>query len=89
MATEEGIDTIHISGKAIAAIIILALLLISTFGMFILNSSDNSISVTPQSNSAYGEIPEKCKLPAGQDVNAWKEHLGHHSETQECLKYFN
>ena len=33
-------------------------------------------------------IPEKCRLPAGQDVEAWKEHLGHHEETKECLKYF-
>jgi len=34
-------------------------------------------------------IPEKCKLPNGQDLNSWKEHLGHHAETQDCLKYFN
>ena len=33
-------------------------------------------------------IPEKCQLPAGQDINAWKEHLGHHAETQDCLQYF-
>ena len=35
-----------------------------------------------------GTIPEKCKTPAGQDVNSWKEHLGHHAETKECLKYY-
>ena len=33
-------------------------------------------------------IPEKCRVPAGQDVNSWKEHLGHHAETKECLKYY-
>ncbi|MBS3099562.1 hypothetical protein J4462_05080 [Candidatus Pacearchaeota archaeon] len=39
-------------------------------------------------NSLNG-IPEECRVPAGQDVNSWKEHLGHHTETKECLKYFN
>lgn len=34
------------------------------------------------------EIPEKCRLPAGQDLASWKEHLGHHAETQDCLQYF-
>lgn len=34
-------------------------------------------------------IPEKCKLPNGQDLDSWKEHLGHHAETRECLKYFD
>jgi hypothetical protein len=37
---------------------------------------------------ASGNMPEKCKVPAGQDVASWKEHLGHHADTQECLKYF-
>lgn len=36
-----------------------------------------------------GNMPEECKVPAGQDVNSWKEHLGHHAETKDCLKYFN
>lgn len=36
-----------------------------------------------------GDIPEKCQVPAGQDVESWKEHLGHHADTQECLQYFN
>ena len=39
-------------------------------------------------SSDFGDIPEKCRVPAGQDANSWKEHLGHHADTQECLKYF-
>ena len=90
MATEEKSSTIHISGKTIAVIGILLLLLAGTFGMFLLKSSPNNAeSAVTQSNSVSGEIPEKCRVPAGQDVNSWKEHLGHHADTKECLKYFN
>lgn len=46
-------------------------------------NSGSSIS----GNSA--NIPEKCRVPAGQDVQSWKEHLGHHADTQDCLKYFD
>jgi len=87
--TTENNDIIQISGKAIIAIIIFVLLLVSTFGMFLLKSSPNNTgSVAAQSDIVSGDILEKCKLPAGQDVNSWKEHLGHHEDTKECLKYF-
>ena len=82
-------DTIKINSKVIAVIVILLLLLFGTFGMFILKSSPNNTgSVAAQSDSISGDMPEKCRLPAGQDVEAWKEHLGHHEEIKECLKYF-
>ncbi len=85
----ENEDIINLSGKAIVVIVILLLLLIGTFGMFLLKSSPNNTgSAAAQSNDVSGKIPEKCKLPAGQDLNAWKEHLRHHAETQDCLKYF-
>ena len=88
MTTEN--NTINISGKAIAVIGILLLLLVGTFGMFLLKSSPNNTgSVAAQTDSVSGDIPEKCRLPAGQDVISWKEHLGHHEDTKECLKYFN
>jgi len=33
-----------------------------------------------------GEIPDKCKVPPGQDPVKWKEHLGHHPDQYaECL----
>lgn len=90
MATEEKSDIIHISGKAIAAIGILLLLIAGTFGMFVLKSpSSNTGSITIQSSGVSEDVPEECRLPTGQDLNSWKEHLGHHEETQYCLKYFN
>lgn len=99
---EEEKNTIHINGKAIIVIVILLLLIFSTFGMFFLDkmtSVSSSKSATEykeisgltntQTDSKYADLPEKCRLPAGQDINSWKEHLGHHAETKDCLKYFN
>ena len=40
------------------------------------------------SGDSLSNIPEKCRVPSGQDVSSWKEHLGHHAETKDCLKYF-
>ncbi len=48
--------------------------------------SGNAVS---GSQTDSGNIPEKCRVPSGQDLASWKEHLGHHGDTQECLKYFN
>ena len=46
-------------------------------------------STSPATNGDYNNIPEECRPAAGQDITAWKEHLGHHAETRDCLKYFN
>ena len=36
------------------------------------------------------DIPSNCRLPEyDENVDKWVEHLGHHQETQECLKYYN
>lgn len=46
-------------------------------------------TVSARSGGSSSEaMPEKCKVPAGQDAASWKEHLGHHAETKECLRYF-
>ncbi len=95
-------DTIHINGKVIAVIIILLLLIVSTFGMFFLGKMTSASSSKPateyketsglantQIDTEYADLPKKCRVPAGQDVNSWKEHLGHHAETRDCLKYFD
>ena len=83
-------DTVKISDKAIAVIGILLLLLVGTFGMFLLKSStNNTVSIATQADSVSGGIPEKCKPPAGQELQSWKEHLGHHAETRDCLKYYS
>ena len=91
MANEEKEDIIHISGKAIVVIIILLLLLSGTLGMFAFKNSshnENSKPVNNQIDNSYDNLPEKCRPPTGEDITSWKEHLSHHIETQDCLKYF-
>ena len=48
----------------------------------------NSGNSASQPSGSYANIPESCRPPAGQDITSWKEHLSHHQETKECLKYF-
>lgn len=63
------------------------LLAVSSLGFAHMGKSNaNGIS---SDSSDSGNIPEKCRVPAGQDVGSWKEHLGHHAETRDCLQYFN
>jgi len=83
-------EFIQINGKFIAyagVVLMLILLLFGSFGSLfadkINHSSDSSIA------SSDGSIPQACRLPTGQEVGAWKEHLGHHAETKYCLKYFS
>ena len=99
---EQKKDTIQINGKIIAIVVILLLLLVSTFGMFVINgkatiSSSDSVAgshnvdnglTNTQTDSKYNDLPEKCRPPAGTDISSWKEHLGHHEDTKDCLKYF-
>ncbi len=63
--------------------VMLLLLLMASFGLAHLGSVSGKAIAGSSDN-----IPEKCRVPAGQDINSWKEHLGHHAETQDCLKYF-
>lgn len=69
----------------VALIVVLSLLLLTNLGFKITRNNNGSGS---NSNGYSGNIPEKCRVPAGQDLESWKEHLGHHADTQECLKYF-
>lgn len=64
---------------------LIVLLAMASFGFA--HIGNNYTSDVATVNTA--DIPEKCQVPAGQDSTSWKEHLGHHPETQECLKYFN
>lgn len=80
-------NTIHISGKTIIVVIIAVLLLFGALAGFFFNQSGGNKVIS--GNSAYENLPEKCRLPAGQDIESWKEHLGHHAETRECLNYFD
>lgn len=94
---EESKDTININGKVVGVLVILILLVSGTFGMFLLNEKEHTSSSNPTisnnnantpTDSKYSDLPEECRPPAGQDINAWKEHLGHHENTRECLQYF-
>ena len=70
----------------VITVFIVALIMVSFGAAHIgANSSTNGNAVSEEDSG----MPEKCKVPAGQDINSWKEHLGHHAETQECLKYFD
>ena len=73
-------DIININGKTI--VVVGAIIILIIIGFIVINKLPIATS------SSNNEIPEECRLPDGQDVEDWKEHLGHHSETQECLKYF-
>ncbi len=34
-------------------------------------------------------IPEQCRLPEYEDdLNWWKQHLSHHTNTLYCLEYY-
>ena len=73
------------------SVVVLMLIMIS-FGAAHLGKASingNAVNLGSSTSGDNGNIPEKCRVPAGQDVNSWKEHLGHHSETQDCLKYFD
>ena len=90
METGENIKRIGWESIMIVIVVfIVLLLLLNVLG--IINFNGNVVSGGDSKNVVSGDsnIPEKCKVPAGQDVNSWKEHLGHHAETQDCLKYFN
>ena len=74
-----------INGKMLlygVVISLVILLLLMSFG--IISTGKNSGNAVNNASN----MPEKCKAPDGQDLAAWKEHLGHHAETQDCLKYY-
>ncbi len=67
----------------------LLFLIFTTFGFIHVGALQSQQGITGNSADVNGNIPEKCQVPAGQDLASWKEHLGHHTETKDCLKYFN
>jgi len=70
----------------IVVIALVAFAVIYATGIVNINTGKKAGNVNAGGNS--GNIPEECKQPAGQDLNAWKEHLGHHENTKYCLQYF-
>ena len=75
-----------IFGVLTMSIILLAL---ASFGLAHVGKFNSVSGGAVFSSASSAEIPEKCQVPAGQDLASWKEHLGHHAETKECLQYFN
>ncbi len=76
----------NIDASTIVVGIAIVVLVISLVVFFNLNFNTATKSVGISGN--YGNLPEKCRPPAGQDIESWKQHLGHHAETQDCLQYF-
>lgn len=72
----------------VIAVVILLLLLSLGFGVTRSGAGESNARSGSAASNDYSSLPEKCRPPAGQDIEAWKEHLGHHAETQECLDYF-
>ena len=66
-------------------VIILVIVLIS---LGVINFSGKVSAAQVTGSNQYSNLPEKCRPTAGQDIESWKEHLGHHAETKECLNYF-
>ncbi len=77
-----------IIGYVIVGLFIL-LLALGSFG--ILNFKKLIVSSSNDNNNILSNdgLPEKCRVPKGESINSWKDHLGHHPETRDCLKYFN
>ena len=81
-------------GKTLAYVGIGFLVLLLMGGLFSLGRMNGNIIKESQTDNSDlnkyqpTDIPEECKPPAGQDLQSWKEHLGHHQNTLYCLDYF-
>lgn len=65
------------------------LLAIASFGYAHIGKVSAASGNVVGSGSSLSDIPEQCRVPTGESVDSWKEHLGHHAETRDCLKYFD
>ena len=66
----------------IAVIIALLLLIALSFNFISFNKKQTN------ANSDYSNLPQECQKPDSQDLQSWKEHLGHHENTKFCLEYY-
>mgnify|MGYP001558944277 CR=1 FL=1 len=70
-------------GAGLFALLLLGSIL-ATAGVF-----SSSSSAGANSNAGYAsDTPQECRPPEGQDIDSWKEHLGHHENTKYCLEYY-
>ncbi len=70
-------------------IVLVLLLMLVSFGVIRIKGIGKEINSNSADAGNYDNLPEKCRPTAGQDIKLWKEHLSHHAQTQDCLKYFN
>ena len=66
---------------------ILLLLIFSSFGVMRLGGNRGNTG-SSGGNVVSGNMPQECQKPEGQDLQSWKEHLGHHQNTLYCLDYY-
>jgi len=71
-----------------AVIVVVLVLLLASLGIIKFGSSSGGSSSSSSSSISSGDMPEKCKVGQGYDLQSWKEHLGHHAETKPCLDYY-
>lgn len=75
---------------------IVLLLLVLVGGTFIkytgssISDKDNQKQSSPELDKYRSEdIPEECRLPGYEEnLDWWKQHLSHHSQTLYCLDYY-
>ncbi len=77
-----------LKGIDASTIVVGIAIVVLVISLLVFLSLNNTSAKSPAGNGNYGNLPEKCRPPAGQDIESWKEHLGHHAETQDCLQYF-
>lgn len=70
-------------------VVLILLLILGSSRVINFNPNKTTDATENTAGGEYGNIPEKCRPPNGESVSEWKEHLGHHPDTQECLSYFS
>jgi len=78
--------------KKILAFSLVAVLLLAFAGRLFVFNGDATAEVkkNPELDKYRSEdIPEACRLPVYEDnLDWWKQHLSHHQQTWDCLKYY-
>lgn len=75
--------------KEVLIYIVIGILIVLVIGSVLITSGFLKLGArSSESSKSYGNMPQECQKPANQDLESWKEHLGHHSNTLYCLDYF-
>ncbi|MFA4952766.1 MAG: hypothetical protein WC584_00935 [Candidatus Pacearchaeota archaeon] len=53
-----------------------------------LNRTGDAINNEDLNKYRSEKIPQECRLSQGENLQSWKEHLGHHQDTLYCLDYY-